>query len=241
MSKQEITGEEILDKLPPLKEKRKIYASYGHTYEANWLLALGFSLTSNIDNADVVVFGGGKDVDPGWYNEKKGRYTCTPTDRDKREREDFERVQDYRKMGREILSVGVCRGAQLGCVLSGGKLIQDVSNHTMSHTISTYDKQEYYVNSLHHQMLYPYNKDMDRKNYKILAWSTKNVSGRYLDGWDKSIWTPEGFKEIEIAYFINTNFLAIQSHPEMMYRDQRYDSVLKWMQDLFLKYYEKGE
>lgn len=221
--------------LPPIDQIRKVYCSYGYDDHANWILPLGFKPTANIYAADVVIFGGGKDIDPGWYNEKQGPRTCSPSARDKEEKKDFETVQRLRVEGHEILSVGICRGAQLGCALSGGGLIQDVSNHCGDHPVATFDKQDFTVNSIHHQMLYPYK--MERKDYKILAWTKKNISSKYLDGWNNEKWFPGGFKEIEIAYFPKTHFLAIQSHPEMMYRNVRYDNTIAWMQELFLKYY----
>lgn len=89
---------------------KQVYCSYGHTGEANWILPLGFKLTQNIANADVIVFGGGKDVDPGFYGEKVGPDTDKPSGRDKNEKEDFERIQLLRSEGKKILSVGVCRG-----------------------------------------------------------------------------------------------------------------------------------
>ena len=216
---------------------RKVYCSYGHIGESNWITPLGFTLTHNIEEADVVVFGGGKDVDPGFYGEKRGSQTDPPSLRDRAEKKDFEHIQSLIKQGKKVKSVGVCRGAQLLCALSGGKLIQDVTNHFGAHEINTYDKQVIRVNSIHHQMLYPYN--LKKNEYKILGWSTKNLSSNYLNGFNKPIWLPEGFKEIEMAYFKNTDSLAIQCHPEMMFRSTEEKSVetVKWIQDLFLKFY----
>lgn len=93
-----------------MSDLSKIYCSYGYTSEANWIESLGFELTQDIEIADVVVFGGGKDVDPGFYNEKRGPSTDSPSNRDKQEKLDFERVQSLRKQGKKIKSVGVCRG-----------------------------------------------------------------------------------------------------------------------------------
>lgn len=216
----------------------KVYCSYGHVGESNWIQPLGFDLTQNIEEADVVVFGGGKDVDPGLYNEKIGKRTCLPNARDKQEKEDFEFIQKVRKEGKNILSVGVCRGHQLLCVLSGGKLIQDVGNHAGSdHLMSTFDKQAFKTNSIHHQMIYPYK--MDKKHYKILGWSTKNISSRYLNGWEKETWLPEGFKEIESAYYPETHAIGFQGHPEMIYRRGAENQFVQWCQEQFLKAFKK--
>jgi len=215
----------------------KIYCSYGYTSEANWIVPLGFTLTNNIDEANVVVFGGGKDIDPGFYGEKVGPRTNAPSNRDKKEKEDFEHVQELRKEGKEIHVVGVCRGGQLICALSGGKLIQDVSNHCGNHYMSTFDKQKLTVNSIHHQMMLPYN--LEKSKYKILGWSTNNLSSVYENGFEKPIWLPSSFKELEVVLFKDTNGLAIQFHPEMMFRRSGDQPTVKWMQTIFLNFFNK--
>lgn len=217
-------------------KKHKVYGSFGHSGEANWIMPLGFEITSNILDADVVVFGGGKDVDPGFYNEKRGRTTDAPNERDRREKKDFELVQILRKEGKIIKTLGICRGAQLLCALSGGALLQDVGNHCGEHSLSTFDKKTLTVNSIHHQMMFPYR--MDKKNYKILGWSTRNISSHYHNGWGKNRWLPAGFKELEIVYFTNTDSLGIQFHPEMMFRYDKYNETMNWLQQLFMRFFK---
>lgn len=219
------------------KHSLKVYASYGHTGETNWIVPLGFEQTQNIDQADVVVFGGGKDIDPGFYGEKVGARTDSPSNRDKKEKEDFDYVQRLRKEGKNVKIVGVCRGLQLICALSGGRLIQDVSNHCGNHFMSTFDKQKIPVNSIHHQMIYPYNLEKDK--YKILGWSTNNLSSRYLNGKDKSMWLPTNFKELEVVLFKDTAALGYQLHPEMLFsrKNAEWGPTVKWCQDIFLDFY----
>lgn len=219
------------------EKKRKVYGSYGHEGDANWIIPLGFEYTLDINEADVVVFGGGKDVDPGFYGEKRMSRTDSPSERDKREKEDFLAIQELRKKGKNVLSLGICRGHQLLVALSGGELIQDVGNHHGSHSIATFDKKKFTVNSIHHQMVFPYN--MDRKDYKILAWSTENISSRYLNGMGKAKWLPVGFKEIEVIYLPKTHSIGYQSHPEMMFNNKSYKDTVSWMQELFMKAYNK--
>lgn len=220
---------------------KKYYGSFEHYHEGNWLEPLGFEKTTKLEDADVVVFGGGKDVDPGFYGDKLGPYTCKPSERDRREKKDFERVQELRKEGKSIKSVGVCRGLQLLCALSGGKLIQHIGhNHQGRHRIATFDKKELEVNSIHHQMIYPYK--MDKKDYKILSWSNKPIAGVYLDGKNSSMWLPEGFKEIEAAYFVNTDSFGVQFHPEMMFKKGSEEQVeaVKWTQETFMKFFNNN-
>jgi gamma-glutamyl-gamma-aminobutyrate hydrolase PuuD len=213
----------------------KVYCSYGHSGEANWILPLGFEHTSNIEEANLVLFGGGKDVDPNLYGERRGSRTCTPSDRDKQEAKDFALVQGLNKEGKNIKTIGICRGAQLICALSGGKVIQHVSNHCGTHSMSTFDRLTLDMNSIHHQMMFPY--PISAKDYKILAWTTKPLSSNYLNGHDKPIWLPNAFKETEIIYFKKTDALGIQGHPEMLYRRSGTSKTMEWLQNLFTKFY----
>lgn len=221
-----------------IKEERRgsMYCSDGHLYESNWLVPLGFKMTSKIEDADVVVFGGGQDIDHRFYNQARGKYTGGPTRRDIVEKRDFDIVQGLIKEGKDVKCVGICRGHQLLCALAGGSLIQHVGdNHIGHHSMTTYNKNEFIVNSIHHQMIYPYN--LPKKEYKILGWSTKPIASEYLNGGNKPMWLDEAFKEIEIVYFPKIKSLGIQSHPEMMFRNQSYDKFMGWLQDLFLKFF----
>lgn len=214
-----------------MTDSAKIYCSAGYKSVVNWILPLGFQITDNIHEADVIAFGGGADIDTGFYNEPRGRHTNKPSERDTIEKRDFTfAVQNGKKM------VGICRGAQLVCALSGGKLIQHVNNHAgPDHGMATFDRQLLKVNSLHHQMMFPYT--LHREAYKILAWSNRFLSDTYLNGHNKENWLPTMFKETEVVNFLNTQSLAIQFHPEMMHRTTEYNAANTWLGDLFLKFY----
>lgn len=209
--------------------KGKVYCSFGYN-AANWIAGLGLEITSNIQEADVVCFAGGQDIDTRFYNEAVGRHTGRPGQRDIREQQDFNIAVET---GKKV--VGVCRGGQLICALSGGKLIQHVEGHHSEHSISTYDETQLRVNSIHHQMMYPY--DIPRTDYKVLAWSSRPLSSTYLDGHNRENWLPNYFKETEIVHFKKTRGLAIQFHPEMMYGNDRYKASNDWVAQLFTKFY----
>jgi len=110
------------------------------------------------------------------------------------------------------------------CVLSGGKLVQDIS-HPSSHNMFWKDlstNQFVYdnpmrINSIHHQLQYPYClKDSD---YEIYGFS-KEISDEYEIGVgnnsivNKSLILEKG--EPEIVYYPKIKGLGIQFHPEMM-------------------------
>jgi len=165
------------------------------------------------ETIDLVLFTGGEDVDPGYYNERTGSRTHV-----NRKRDEYEQKYMFtRNALRKIPKLGICRGAQFVTVMSGGKLIQDVGGHAIStlHKISfmTGLYSDMQITSTHHQMMNPY--EMSKEKYEIIATATHFQSDRYLNGNDKNIPLPKGFKEVEIVYYPVTLSLAIQGHPEM--------------------------
>jgi gamma-glutamyl-gamma-aminobutyrate hydrolase PuuD len=118
-----------------------------------------------------------------------------------------------------IPMIGVCRGAQFLCAFAGGKLIQDVTGHGTSHTMTTSDGEVITTTSSHHQML-----DVDGTNHELLAWATHRFSKHYYG--EKSE-TPKHinvltFKEPEVVYFPDIKALAIQGHPEWADEQDRF-------------------
>jgi gamma-glutamyl-gamma-aminobutyrate hydrolase PuuD len=61
-----------------------------------------------LKEADVVIFGGGADIDPSTYKEEPGSKTYSSPEREKKEKKDFELAI---KLGKKL--VGICRGHQL--------------------------------------------------------------------------------------------------------------------------------
>jgi gamma-glutamyl-gamma-aminobutyrate hydrolase PuuD len=210
----------------------KFYTSACGIGHGNFIQPLGFEPTKNIEEADIIIFGGGADIDPNTYSEKSASSTYCSPGREKQEKEDF-------KIGRELGKkfLGICRGVQFLCAMAGGKLIQDVGGHGgTDHTMTTLDGNTIKVNSIHHQMINPY-AIKNKHDYKILAWSTKRRSNRYLGAHDKSILLPHDFKEIEAIVFPKINGIGFQYHPEMMKYSGEYDAALGWTQTKFMKFF----
>lgn len=169
-------------------------------------------------NIDLMLFTGGADVGPGYYNEDKGSKTNV---NEKRDDNDYHMYNSYY----DIPKLGICRGAQFLTVMSGGKLIQHVEGHLGNHKIHVdADLLSIYVDSrdnllsleitsTHHQMMFPYN--LKKNKYNVLGWSKRFISNTYLNGKDEEIDLPTDFLEPEIVYYKNTNSLCIQGHPEM--------------------------
>ena len=216
------------------KNKKKVYVVGNSKHYANFLS--NYKLVDKYSDADIVLFTGGADVDPSLYNENTHPKTYSIRERDYYESEFFDMaVKDKKKM------IGICRGSQLLTVLNGGKLIQDVNNHTgVIHDILFDDNEVHKITSTHHQMMYPYN--LNKKDYRIIAWSKNILSTKHEDGNEMDVkrfvtnkstsvckicnkevsygsednHIKNNFKEPEIVYYPNSNSLAIQGHPEMM-------------------------
>jgi len=185
--------------------KIKVYVVGEQKNYANFLK--DFEMVNNIEDAQVVIFTGGEDVDPKLYGAKKHPTTYSNPERDKYELEMFKKVRT------DQLCVGICRGSQFLCVANGGKLVQDINGHAIwgTHEI-TNGEIKYDITSTHHQMQYPFN--LDKKDYDVLYWT--NISYGYEgDGIDPH----EIPYDVEICLYHKKDMpkcLAIQGHPEYM-------------------------
>lgn len=211
----------------------KYYASACHDSHGNFLDDLGFKSTNKIEDADLIIFGGGADIEPETYGEEKGKHTSTSREREKIERRDFAIGMKLKKK-----FLGICRGHQFLTAMAGGKLIQDVTNHHGQHKIVTFDGNTLLTNSIHHQMVNPYALK-DKGDFKILAWTSNRRSDHYLGARDKSVVLPWDFKEVESVYYPKIRALGFQYHPEMMHRDRKFDPVMHWTKTTFEKFFEE--
>jgi gamma-glutamyl-gamma-aminobutyrate hydrolase PuuD len=188
---------------------------------------LGLTLISNPtilltspEEVALVVFTGGEDVSPEIYGERNVKSYVNP-------RRDEQEVAIFREaMKHEIPIAGICRGAQFICAMSGGRLVQDITNHGVHHHLSFIDdtgnvrRSPEKVTSTHHQMQYPW--EIDEDLFEILAWSSEPRSNHYVmgDGTVASDDAPSFLKEEpDVVFYKNTRALAIQYHPEWMERD----------------------
>ena len=190
---------------------------------ANWLPDC--KLVNNPDEADILLFTGGEDVNPAIYGEPVGKRTYFNEQRDKIEADYFNKYPNK-------LKLGICRGSQLLCALSGGRLVQDQNNPDFIHDIITSEGTVIPISSTHHQAQYPY--DMDKRSYKLLAW-TEGICHHHHDGNNKEI-SDKPFKEAEIIFYPHTKSLAIQGHPEMMWRTDKYPETFEYLNKIFNKF-----
>lgn len=187
-----------------MKNTLNVYVVGGAMNYANWLPDA--KVVKTLEEADLVMFTGGEDVDPSLYNKSKGEHTGSNLARDLMEKEVYEKAT---ALG--LPKIGICRGSQFLCVMAGGELVQHQLNPGRMHTIQTKYHGEINISSTHHQAAYPFN--LPRYSYEILGW-TKDASPFHLDGEAKEL-APT--LECEIVHYRSANALGIQGHPEFDY------------------------
>lgn len=156
-------------------------------------------------SADFVLFTGGMaDVSPELYGEKRHPTTMPDIEEDIR---DILVFQEAAAIG--IPMVGVCRGAQFGHVMNGGKLYQHVDGHNSTHEIFVRGANAYIteVSSLHHQMCVP---NMEG-GMRIIA-EAYEATGKWLN--DRDYETAFTDFDVEAFWYPETAFLGVQGHPE---------------------------
>lgn len=187
----------------------KVYVVGGDISYVNFIKDV--EIVYELDKAQLVVFTGGEDVTPSFYGCEKHHTTYSNIKRDQLEKEIFDKIDPNKQV-----CLGICRGSQFLCVMNGGKLVQNVSNHAIGYTHAITDGNKIYqITSTHHQMQYPF--DLNENDYDILFIS-HGVESDYYEG--------DGIKprlifkrEPEIVLYHKEKLpkcLAVQGHPEMM-------------------------
>lgn len=192
---------------------KKVYVVGRQTGYASWIDDC--ELVNNINDAKIVLFTGGEDVDPRFYGCKRHPSTWSTPERDEYE------IKMFNKMRKDQLALGICRGLQLLNVLNGGILIQDVSNHAIGRTHEITDGYTSYdITSLHHQMVYPWTI---KPEYFQILFKSFNTRSDYYEGdkIDLGVVVQNGEPEV-VLYQVPDKpvCLGIQGHPEMMPQDR---------------------
>ncbi len=162
---------------------------------------------NQLANCDLVVFTGGADVDPSFYEDNEISKTHTNKARDLVELG----VHNHCKI-LEIPMVGICRGAQFLNVMNRGVLIQHVNNHNnCNHAMFTPNDKVITVSGDHHQMIYP------KGDFELLGWakeSTNFETGGKVSV--KNFHRKLAGREPEVIFWPSTRCLGFQYHPEWM-------------------------
>ncbi len=219
-----------------MKKNKKVYIIGGHeSHYCNWIIPLGFSLTNRLEDSSLCIGEGGQDWDSSWYSFEKPH----PTVSSNIQRDNFEMpiLQEAIKLNIPIL--GICRNSQILPVLADknrGAIVQHQSHPGYLHEMKTYDGLTLKINSTHHECAWPYN--LDKNQYKLLAWSENLLEFRYLEGYRQEMTRPE----TEVVVYPNTGggMLGIQFHPEDLWRYKEFSKTIKWCQDTLIKFLDGG-
>lgn len=177
----------------------------------------GYLRANKMENAEIVIFTGGADVNPKFYGHDPHPTTQCNTARD------VDEIRTYGQTTEKQLKVGICRGAQLLCVLNGGTLYQDVDRHAMygTHDCSYIDEDvgiaTFQVTSTHHQMQNPFwpQEGLGELDFELWGYAERccyrdqeTKERNYLTGSVKE------HADVEILYWPGSHSLGFQGHPE---------------------------
>lgn len=183
----------------------RVYVVGGGFQYIQMFFEQGFVGARSVEDADIVCFTGGEDVDPSLYGQEPHRTTHFNPARDGRESQIYGEALALRKP-----MVGICRGAQFLNVMNGGKLWQDVNNHAIGggHDILLTSTNTIYkeMTSTHHQQMVAAE---DGEILGLACLSTKKSNDKEVLERDK----PE-MDDQEIVWYPDTLSLCFQPHPE---------------------------
>lgn len=206
-----------------MSDKIKVHVVGGQlSYIFPFMAVLNVSLVDTPDEADILWFTGGEDVDPSLYGERPNRRTYYSVQRS------YEEMQII-QLFPEKLKVGICRGIQQFNVADGGKLVQHCSQHAgTTHLVKETQGQEcFLVNSAHHQMIIP------TETCEVLLYSAEEPCKVKLDGDDRPI---QMDKDPESVWYPNLNAFGVQYHPEWLAPNTR---AFTWFVDQVKHYYKQ--
>lgn len=203
---------------------------------------------------DVLILGGGEDINPHLYTRKPSRFSCPVWGTDPgsySDRDQVERNLIHVAKERGMKIVGVCRGAQMLFVCLGGGLIQHVTGHGEDHPVFfTGSGEDVYYRmgeaaipdpvvsiSSHHQMM-----AANSIRCKVLLGNTHEDRLSKFYVFDDENVVPKGeadgimsVPEPDIVQITN-NYLMIQGHPEWGSKDHVYTKVCQ----VFFNYIMQG-
>ena len=164
---------------------------------------VGF-FSKNTDKFKLVMFTGGEDVCPAFYNHSSPKKYCGYNiGRDLAEKEVFITALEY-----NIPMTGICRGSQFLNVMSGGWLMHHITNHGFTHEMTTLLGETFQVTSTHHQMCVPSTDGF------IIGFAAEKRSKIYIG--DSDLPVDYTGPETEAIYYPNNQIFAVQYHPEYM-------------------------
>lgn len=172
---------------------------------------------------DAVFFDGGNDINPALYGEEPHIMTAHPD----KLRDEFEKWAFQQAQTSGAACLGVCRGAQFLCALSGGKLVQQVGGHGgPGHLIRMANGTTLFSESSHHQVMWPF-----EISHVLIAHAQADEKTAVSDEYGKDF--PDG-ELPEIIYCKDTRSLCIQGHTEWVDPNSEFAKLTKQLVKEFL-------
>lgn len=184
--------------------RRVLIVGGGDEQVAHLFRTYNWIVTDNWNEADLFQFTGGADVGPALYGQTRHPSTFPAPHRDAVDIDMFRLAQEQ-----GIAMAGICRGAQFLCVMTGGKLWQDVDNHAGGlHTAwnPINPDERYIVTSTHHQVMRP---SCDGRIRLVAGEATYLADDRQLLRTAYS--RPH---QAEVVTYAKQRTVAFQPHPE---------------------------
>lgn len=191
-----------------MANKLSVFVSNKDTAVQNMFVRMGHKVIHSFEHGfDILCLSGGVDVSPFLYGQRALPSVFSNFNRD------LEEIRMWKDLAPDFPKVGICRGAQLGNVLCGGTLWQNVGGHSGNtvHMAKAMDLDSkpftvVKVNSEHHQMARVTNQA------KVLVSACR---AEFKEDEKERVERSFGvWSDIEGFYYKNFNFLGIQWHPE---------------------------
>lgn len=172
----------------------------------------GLKGARSVEDASIICFTGGEDVDPDLYGEEK-----LPETYCNRMRDNYEAGIYGEAVGMRKPMIGICRGSQFLNVMNGGKLWQHVNNHAIrdGHSVMDLKTGEVRENmtSTHHQMMIP------AADAEIIALASEATSKKGHGG--LVIRDKAELDDVEVVWYPGSLSLCFQPHPEFQHGECR--------------------
>lgn len=202
----------------------RVFITWDDPQVAKMFKNKGWEVTKDFSSSfDLLCLPGGIDINPFLYGERPRQTAYFNTRRDNCE------IKYWKALPSSFPKVGICRGSQLGNVLCGGSLWQDVNEHLTQHPIKDHaftDKWKFILaSSDHHQM--------SRITDDALLLASARRSTLKTSEYERQTYGVQSgrneWEDVEAFYYCNFNFLGVQFHPEY----ERYTQCREYFWDLF--------
>ncbi len=205
-----------------IRNTKTVYVVGGGAEFDRMFVHQGWRITNDLISANLVQFTGGSDVSPSFYGEGPHPKTHSNLIRDKRERIIFNIA-----LKNNIPMAGICRGGQFLNVMNGGRMWQDVNNHTnvgIHKCVDTDSGEAFQATSTHHQLMNPH------KSGRILA-IAKEATRKERIGRAGQVITLMGSQgqDVEVLFYLKSKSLCFQPHPEFGGNDDLKDRYFNYI------------